>query len=94
MKNKIKHKLNPQHILNDYLKSKNKIKKKKEIKGVNTGKERQITRLILKTYSETQKEMSDEYKLIHEKNKEFQDSYKLFEEITKKNIILKIHLKI
>ena len=84
MKNKIKHKLNPQHILNDYLKSKNKIKKKKEIKGVNTGKERQITRLILKTYSETQKEMSDEYKIIHEKNKEFQDSYKLFEEITRK----------
>ena len=29
MKNKIKHKLNPQHILNDYLKSKNKLKKKK-----------------------------------------------------------------
>ena len=84
MKNKIKHKLNPQHILNDYLKSKNKLKKKKEIKGVNTGKERQITRLILKTFSQTQKEMSDEYKLIHEKNKEFQDSYKLFEEITKK----------
>jgi hypothetical protein len=86
MKNKIKHRLNPQLIMNNYLKSKNKLKKKKEIKGVNTGKERQITRLILKTYVQTQKEMNDEYKIIHEKNKEFLESYKLFEEITKKKI--------
>lgn len=84
MKNKIKYRLNPQLIMNNYLKSKNKLKKKKEIKGVNTGKERQITRLILKTYVQTQKEMNDEYKIIHEKNKEFLESYKLFEEITKK----------
>ena len=83
-----KYGIHSEYNMNNFLKTISKSKKKKDLKGVNTGKEKEFTRLILKTYSDVQKEMSEEYKLIHEENKEFSESYKFFEQLTKKQFYI------
>lgn len=83
-----KYGIHSEYNMNNFLKTISKSKKKKDLKGVNTGKEKEFTRLILKTYSDAQKEMSEEYKLIHEENKEFSESYKFFEQLTKKQFYI------
>ena len=48
---------------------------------MDTFKEREKTKFILKAYSEGQNRQNKKYKKMHEENKLFADSYKLFDKI-------------
>ena len=64
--------------LHSYLKQR---KGKNKNPSLDTFKEREKTKFILKAYSEGQNRQNKKYKKMHEENKLFADSYKLFDEI-------------
>ena len=76
--------------LHSYLKQR---KGKNKNPSLDTFKEREKTKFILKAYSEGQNRQNKKYKKMHEENKLFADSYKLFDKIRIKKNIMKLLLK-